>query len=404
MSLAAWSRADWLTARRARVWGWLLLGVTAAIAIGWVAASRGGLDPTGKPLGTDFTSFWTASKLALGGTSQLAYDVAAHHAQQTALIGRDTGYAAFFYPPIFLLICLPLASLPYLASLAVWLTGTGALYWRMARAWLGPRFSNASGAMPILAFPAVLTNIGHGQNGFLSAALFGGGALWLQRRPILAGVCLGALAYKPHLGIMIPIALAIAGRWKTFAAAGAAALALAAASYGLFGLETWRAFLADSGLARSALEQGLVGDAKMQSAFAAVRLWGGGLGVAYWVQALAAAAAAAGLVWLRRRAPNSGAEGPAMIVAALLASPFLLDYDLVILAAPLAWMLREGAAKGFLSWEKVLLLAAFVLPAVSRTIAADAKLPLAPFVMAALFVAVLRRGAGEGAPRAVATP
>lgn len=92
-----------------------------------------------------------------------------------------------------------------------------------------------------------------------------------------------------------------------------------------------------------------------------------------------------------------------MIVAAMLASPFLLDYDLVIVAAPLAWMLREGAAKGFLSWEKALLLAAFVMPAVSRTIATDAKLPLAPFVLAALFVAILRRGASGQRRGAVVT-
>jgi alpha-1,2-mannosyltransferase len=388
LRLGALSRADWLTAKRARAWGWLLLGVTVTVGIAWVATARGGLDLAGRPLGTDFTSFWTASKLALAGSPASAYDVAAHHAQQVAIFGRDTGYAAFFYPPIFLLICLPLAALPYLASLAAWLTATGALYWRMARAWLGEAF----GAMPIFAFPAVLSNIGHGQNGFLSAALFGGGALWLQRRPILAGVCLGALAYKPHLGIMIPVALAIAGRWKTFAAAGATVIALAAASYGLFGLESWRGFLADSSLAREALEQGLVGDAKMQSAFAAVRLWGGALGLAYALQAAVAILAAAGLVWLQRRAPNSGAEGPAMIVAALIASPFLLDYDLIILAAPLAWLLREGARGGFLSWEKTTLLAAFVLPAVSRMLATDARLPLAPFVMAALFAMILRRG------------
>jgi len=64
----------------------------------------------------------------------------------------------------------------------------------------------------------------------------------------------------------------------------------------------------------------------------------------------------------------------------------------VVLAAPLAWMLREGASRGFLVWEKVVLLAAFVLPAVSRTLATDLHLPLAPLVMAALFVAILRRG------------
>jgi alpha-1,2-mannosyltransferase len=397
LRLGALSRADWLSAQRARAWGWLLLGVTAAIGVGWIATAHGGLDLAGKPLGTDFTSFWTASKLALAGTPASAYDVAAHHAEQVAIFGRDTGYAAFFYPPIFLLVCLPLAALPYLASLAAWLTATGALYWRMARAWLGEAF----GAMPIFAFPAVMSNIGHGQNGFLSAALFGAGALWLQRRPILAGVCLGALAYKPHLGIMIPIALLVAGRWKTFAAAGVTVIALAAASYGLFGLQSWRGFLADSSLARATLEQGLVGDAKMQSVFAAVRLWDGGLGLAYGLQATVAAAAAAGLVWLRRRAPNGGAEGPAMIVAALIASPFLLDYDLIILAAPLAWMLREGARNGFLSWEKTILLAAFVLPAVSRTLATDIRLPLAPLVMAALFIAILRRGAQAETPEGV---
>ncbi len=387
-ALGVLRRADWLAAARARAYGWLLLLVSLAVAASWVLLARGGLDPTGKPLGTDFMSFWSASQLALHGAPASAWNVAAHHARETAIFGRDTGYAAFFYPPIFLLICLPLALLPYLASLAAWLAATGALYWRMARAWLGERF----GVMPILAFPAVLTNIGHGQNGFLSAALFGAGALWLERRPILAGVALGALAYKPHLGLLIPLALVIAGRWKTFAAAAVTVLTLAGASLALFGIDAWRGFLADSGLARAALEQGLVGDAKMQSAFAAIRLFGGPLGLAYGVQVAVAGIAAAGLVWLQRRAPKSAAEGPALIVGALIASPFLLDYDLVILAAPLAWLASEAARTGWRDWEKTTLAAAFVLPAVSRTLATTAHLPLTPLVLVALFVLILRRG------------
>ena len=396
--LRALRRADWLTGERARAYGWLWLSVSLAIAATWTIASRVGIDPTGKPLGTDFMSFWSASQLALGGAPAAAWNVAAHHARENAIFGRDTGYAAFFYPPIFLLICLPLALLPYLASLALWLAATGALYWRMARAWLGERF----GVMPILAFPAVLTNAGHGQNGFLSAALFGAGALWLQRRPILAGVALGALAYKPHLGLMIPLALVIAGRWKTFVAAAATVLALAGASLALFGVDGWRGFLADSGLARATLEQGLVGDAKMQSAFAAVRLFGGPVALAYGLQLAVAAFAVAGLAWLQRRAPRSAAEGPAMVVAALIASPFLLDYDLVILAAPLAWLLAEGVRTGFRDWEKTTLAAAFVLPAVSRTLATTAHLPLAPLVLAALLAVILRRGAMPDPPRMTA--
>ena len=313
--LAPLRRADWLTAERARAYGWIWLGLTAVIAVGWVLASKGGLDPTGKPIGTDFVSFWSASQLALGGHPSGAYDVATHHAREIALAGRDTGYAAFFYPPIFLLVCLPLALAPYLVSLALWLAVTGAAYWRTVKAWLGDGF----GAMPIFAFPAVFSNLGHGQNGFLSAGLFGAGALWLQRRPILAGICLGALAYKPQIGLMIPVALAISGRWKTFAAAALAVIVLTAASVGACGLETWRGFLADSGLARMALEQRLVGDAKMQSAFAAVRLpWNGGLGLALWaprppwrcwprVDLLAAPPRAREL----RRGPGDDRRGPA---------------------------------------------------------------------------------------------
>ena len=89
-------------------------------------------------------------------------------------------YAAFFYPPPYLLICLPLAPLPYFASLALWLGATGAAYWRVLRAYAGARLRR------ILAFPAFLVNAGHGQNGFLSAALIGGGALLLDKRPVVA--------------------------------------------------------------------------------------------------------------------------------------------------------------------------------------------------------------------------
>jgi hypothetical protein len=289
------------------------------------------------------------------------------------------------------MLCLPLGLLPYLASLAIWLAATGYAYVRMARAWLGERI----GVMPALAFPAVLVNAGHGQNGFLSAALFGAGALWLERRPILAGVCFGCLVYKPQLGLIIPLALLAAGRWKSIAGAAGAVIVLAALSFALFGADAWRGFLAGSGLARSTLEQGLVGDAKMQSAFAAVRLWGGGLGLAYAAQAVVAAFAAVGLVWLQRRAFRGPAEGPAMIVAALLASPFLLDYDLILLAVPLAWMFREGVRTGFHAWEKTTMLLAFVLPAISRSLATQAHLPIAPLVMGALFVLILRRGAAR---------
>ena len=57
----------------------------------------------------------------------------------------------------------------------------------------------------------MFVNVGHGQNGFLTAALLGGALHWLDRRPWLAGVLIGCLAYKPQFGVLIPVAL-LAGR------------------------------------------------------------------------------------------------------------------------------------------------------------------------------------------------
>jgi hypothetical protein len=90
-----------------------------------------------------------------------------------------------------------------------------------------------------LAFPAVFVNIGHGQNGFLTAALLGGALHLLDRGPWLAGVLIGLLAYKPQFGVLIPVALLAGGRWNTIGAAAAVA-ALAAISFVTLG-SVWHA-------------------------------------------------------------------------------------------------------------------------------------------------------------------
>ena len=378
----------WLEAGRLRAYAGILLAVTIAVIVGWVAASQDGLDPLGKPLGTDFLSFWAASKLALAGGAGQVYRPEAHYAVQKTAFGPGVEYAAFFYPPVYLLVCLPLALLPYLASLVAWLGATGAAYGLVIRRYLRP---TRVGIVPILAFPAVMLNLGHGQNGFLTAALFGGAVLLLERRPVVAGLLLGALIFKPHIGLLIPVALICIGAWSTIAAAAASALALMLLSYFVFGPEAWSGFIAVSPLARAALENEWVGSAKMQSAFAALRVLHAGLGLAYAVQALVSLTALAGLVWLARTRPTREGYGVALVAASLLASPFLLDYDLVLLAIPLAWTLREGLTGGFQPYEKSVLFAGFVLPMVSRQLATNLSLPIAPLVLLAIFVIVVRR-------------
>jgi alpha-1,2-mannosyltransferase len=380
------SDCDWLDASRAKAYARVLVAVIFVGAVGWIALSPGGLDRQGKPIGTDFVGFYTASRLALAGRPELAYDVGAHWAAQRALFGPKLGYTAFFYPPPALLIYWPLALAPYFVSLALWLTASGLAFYRVLRGYL-PSLD----AVMFLAFPAVFINAAHGQNGFLSTGLLGGGLLVMERRPVLAGVCFGAMAFKPHLALAIPFALIFARRWTTLGAAAIAAAAFCFASLVAFGSSTWTAFFTDASFARAALENSLVGDEKMQSMFAGVRLLGGSLALAWAAQILTAFTAVAAVLFLQRRAFRSAAEAPAVVCAGLLASPFVLDYDLALLAIPLVWLLGEGRRSVFLPYEKALMALAFALPLVSRIVAGALGLPLAPLTIAALLLVILRR-------------
>jgi hypothetical protein len=380
--------ARWMTPARARAYCNILLVLTPLAAIGWIASAHGGIDLFGKPIGADFISFWTASKLALSGAPAQVYDVHVHWAAERALFdGAPLNYTAFFYPPVYLLICLPLALLPYTWSLACWLAVTGYAYWRTIRAFAGQRGMS----WPILAFPAVYWNAMYGQNGFLTTALFGSAVLTLETRPVVAGVCFGCLVCKPHLAIMVPFGLIAARRWTTLAVAAATAVVLCLASAAVFGLATWQAFLSETTLARSALEQNLVGNDKMQSMFAAVRLLGGGMELAYGLHIAVVLTVGLLLVYLCRCVPMRDGGGAAMAAATLLASPFLLGYDLVLLAIPLAWVMREAYRTEFLPWEKTVLMAAFLLPLLSTSVAHRLHLPLSPLVITALFAVVFRR-------------
>lgn len=378
--------ARWLDAERARAYRLALLIVTLLVAGGWALAARGGMDANGKPLGTDFLAFWSAARLALAGAPAAAYDLARIHAAEAQGWPTDPGLASFLYPPPFLLLCLPLGLLPYFAALAAWLAATGAAYAAVVRGWLDRR----AGAWPtILAFPAVLTNIGHGQNGFLTAALLGGGLGLLGKRPVLAGALLGGLVVKPQLALAVPVLVLAGGHGRTMLAGIASALLLCAAATLAFGAGIWPAFLAGGATGRAILEQGLVEPGKMVSLYAAVRVLGGGATAGYAAQALLTVAAAAAVALAARAGSIRGAAATCACAAPLM-SPFFLDYDLTVVALPLAWLSGEGLRRGWRPYEKIILAAGYALPLVARPLALGLGIPVAPVVLTALLWMSLR--------------
>jgi alpha-1,2-mannosyltransferase len=356
----------------------------------------------------DFVSFWTAGRLALEGRAADAYREVPHFFEQLALHGDpfDWGYLAFFYPPFYLLVCTALAMLGYFPALCVWLATTCAGYAVAMRALLPKGWR---GGVPLwalfLGYPAVLVNAGFGQNAFLSTALLGGAAVWLDRRPELAGVCLGFLAYKPQLGIFVPLALAVAGRWRCFAAASGTVLALAAAATLAFGTHIWPVFFAAMTEAR---HNWMDADNPLYlqywiTVFGAVRLHEGALALAYVAQAMVTVTAAYMLVRALLRRPPGARSGRAEVAALAAAvpfcSPFMLEYDLVILAVPMAWLLSEALRNGFRRGECAAFAAAFLAPVLFKVTLFDNALKLGVIAAAAaLFVVVLRRMMAQSAP------
>jgi hypothetical protein len=386
----------WLTAARVRAYSLILLGVYAIAIVAWIALSQNMVDSNGKPIGTDFASFYAAGSLALDGHAAGAYNMAEHYAREQQLFGPQTPYYGWFYPPLFLLLAAPLALLPYALALALWQLASFAGYFAMMRAILRAaplwRSHAALGLLAAVAFPAVFINLGHGQNGFMTAALLGGALVALPRRAMLAGMLFGLLAYKPQFALVIPVALVAAGQWRAIGAAAITVAALMLFTAAVFGLDVWTAFAASTELSRKMLlEDGDVGFEKLQSVFAVVRMWGGGLSLAYVIQGLVSAIIIGGVAWVWRTSRDVYLNAAMLTLAAALASPHVLDYDLMILGPAIAFMAVAITTRGIGSYEISLLAAAWVVPLLTRGVANATGIPLALMIMIGLYAIMLRR-------------
>lgn len=389
---------EFVTRERARLWAGGFLAAFAAAILFMAMTAQGLSDFKHRPLGTDFSSFYAAGTLVLDGAPSAAFDPARHYEQERATFGKNTPYYAWAYPPVFLLVAAPLAALPYVPALIVWQLATLALYLAaIERLWRRTAGETAGTDRTVLlaalAFPAVFVNLTHGQNGFLTAALFAAALSVLDKRPILAGLFFGLLAYKPQFGLLIPLLLAATGRWRSFAGAAAGVATLAALTTLLFGAGIWHDFLSSLQVAgTSILDHDSVGYEKMQSVFAAVRLLGGSLAAAYAAQMTATLATAVSLAVLWRSRASTECKGASLCLGALLATPYCLDYDMMLLAPAIALLAINGRARGFLPYERTALAALWLVPIAARGVAGAIHVPLGLIAMAFGFALVLHRG------------
>ncbi len=380
----------WLSRGRVRLYSSLILSLFLIMGIGFIRYSN--LAETNSyTIITDFTVFWSASHLALIGHAADAYDGTRLDAVVKSVAPDEGGKPpnGWFYPPNFFLMILPLGLLSYYQAYLVFILVTLGCYVVVVQR----IFRGGDSLLCLAAFSGVWINLLFSQNGFLTASLAGAALLNLERRPMLAGVFIGLLSIKPHLALLFPVALIAIAAWRTlFTAASVVAIFLLTSIIAL-GTDTFMAWLHSLELAKKLMETagGPGFWASAPTMFALLRLFGMPVTLAYMGQAVVALVAMAALWKVWRCCDSWPLRGAAFATAALLVSPYLLVYDLVWLALPIAWLAKLGLKNGWLRGEREVLVSAWLLPLLTVLIARVVPLQIGPWVLLALLWVILRR-------------
>jgi hypothetical protein len=347
-------------------------------------------------VGQDFAAFYAASFLLQSGHVELIRSPEALIRIAEGMLGQRIGTAyPWPYPPMGRLLAYPLAFVPIGWAYAGAMTAGVAAYVSAVRRIVGPR---RDAVLAALVFPAVSVTVLYGQITLVTAALLGWGLALLPRRPRIAGVLLGLLVFKPHLCLLVPVALLAGKRWRAALAAAAAALGFAAAGTAAFGWQAWVDFFRAAREFASFLGTKAPTTFTYQSVFAAVRVAGGGVVLAWAAQAIAAAAAVASVwrVWSGRSSEE--VRSATLVAASLLATPHVCDYDLVLLALPIAFLVRDGVARPERPPDALAFATAALVPPLARSTSRLLHLVPGPWLTLLLWCACIRRGRESEVP------
>jgi alpha-1,2-mannosyltransferase len=346
----------------------------------------------GTAIGRDFLNTWMGGRSALADGPSAWFDFRVYNNLLSELVGVTESYF-WSYPPHILLFIWPFGLLPYLLAFALWTVLGLALFVYVAS--LGG--VERKHLLFIAVAPAVTINAIIGQNGFFAAALLIGGLANLDRRPVLSGVLFGILTIKPQLGLLLPLVLAVTGRWRTILSAATTTVVLVSATAWLYGADIWTAYLQQVVPQQHYLQEHGADMLFLQipSAFYAARLVGLSSASAWAVQALVSAAAIAAVTWTfwHRREPVLSMA--LLITATFLVTPYSLNYDMVVLGWILA-LLRQRQNNE--PADHYLIVAVWLLP-VAMMLAGLIYVPLAVFVLLAFAVRLLWQLVRSEVPR-----
>jgi glycosyl transferase family 87 len=330
-----------LNPRRLTLWGLALLALTLFVYIHTLAVP-GFTDRVGRFKGADYTQFYVMGSLVLDGRTDQLYDAAAHIAEGRRRIVPTLSVHASHpnYGPQVALAFAPLAMLPFGWSLALFLVGATICYalsvWLIWRECSALRAHGRLVALLAAASPLFFVVLRYAQLSTFSLLLWAAALVALRRRrPLLAGLAIGCLIYKPQLGIVVGVVLLLCREWRIVCGAVMSAAAQLLVAWAAAGTATMMRYLAAlwTLMLNPSLVQISPSEAHSIRGFVQLLIPSPPVVTACFLLGLAVALAAAVRSW-SGSAPLTVRWGE-LIVLTVLASPHLLAYDLVLLTLPL---------------------------------------------------------------------
>ncbi len=152
------------------------------------------------------------------------------------------------------------------------------------------------------------------------------------------------------------------------------------------------------------LAQGRLPWAKIPSVFVSLRTLGLSPDAAYAGQGMVAVFVAITIASIWRQQPASRLAIAALMAGTPLMSPYVFDYDLALLAVPIAILAWDGVERGWQPGEREILALAFFTPALVSILGHASGLQLGPLLLIALFVTAVRRALRAPVAIAAALP
>ncbi len=323
------------------------------------------LDNPDMVLGGDFVAFWAAGRETLAGQMAALYApdgmfkaISTHRPELTEL----SASLSWQYPPHSTLIFSPMGYLPFAHAYILWcICGIVAYSFALKQLNVPPKALIALLTSSVV-YCAWLT----GQNGLFTATLLMVAVLFMDKRPVMAGLAAAMLTVKPQLGLLLPIAYLAARAWVPLITASLASLILWGASALIAGPDVWFAFFGSVLNVGGLVETGLMPLFKMVNVFSTLRL--AGLPTEFAGPAsLALFMAVAGLIfWVWQRTQDLELRFASIGVCTLMVAPYAFFYELTFALPAVFIIAKRGYTSGWLTYERltiaILILLSTLLP------------------------------------------